>query len=79
MTFTAVGFISIYRINWSSGQNDNIFIDLFNKVWVGNIDDDIQKLLKTKFIIYESGENLIKRWLAHMHRMNLLWKVMKLF
>ena len=36
-------------------QKDQLFIDLLNKVRVGNI-DDIEKLLKARFI-YESDEN----------------------
>ena len=28
------------------GQNDKLFIDLLNKVRVGNIDDDVENLLK---------------------------------
>ena len=27
-------------------QNNKLFIGLLNKVWVGNIDDDVEKLLK---------------------------------
>ena len=34
-------------------------MDLFNKVRVGNIDDDAENLLKAKFIC-ESGENYAK-------------------
>ena len=37
-------------------QNDQLFIDLLNKVRVGNIDDDLEKLLKAKFM-HESDEN----------------------
>ena len=37
-------------------QNDQLFIDLLNKVRVGNIDDDLEKLLKARFI-HESDEN----------------------
>ena len=40
-------------------QNDKLFIDLLNKVPVGNIDDDVEKLLKTTFI-HESNENYPK-------------------
>ena len=40
-------------------QNDKLFIDLLNKVWVSNIDDDIEILLKAKFI-HESDENYPK-------------------
>ena len=37
-------------------QNDQLFIDLLNKVRVGNIDDEVEKLLKARFI-HESDEN----------------------
>ena len=41
------------------GQNDKLFIDLLNKVRVGNIDDDVENLLKARFI-RESDENYPK-------------------
>ena len=31
-------------------QNDKLFIDLLNKVRVGDIDDDVENLLKARFI-----------------------------
>ena len=31
-------------------QNDKLFIDLLNKVRVGNTDDDVENLLKARFI-----------------------------
>ena len=31
-------------------QSDKLFIDLLNKVGVGNIDDDVEHLLKARFI-----------------------------
>ena len=31
-------------------QNDKLFVDLLNKVRVGNIDGDVEKLLKTRFM-----------------------------
>ena len=37
-------------------QNDQLFIDLLIKVRVGNIDDEVEKLLKARFID-ESDEN----------------------
>ena len=37
-------------------QNEKLFIDLLNKVRVGNIDDDVENLLKARFI-RESDEN----------------------
>ena len=40
-------------------QNDKIFINLLNKVQVGNIDDDVEKLLKARSI-RESDENYPK-------------------
>ena len=32
-------------------QNDKLFIDLLNKVRVGNIDDDVENLRKARFIM----------------------------
>ena len=40
-------------------ENDKLFIDLLNKARVGNIDDDVEKLLKARFI-HEYGENYSK-------------------
>ena len=40
-------------------RNDKLFIDLLNKVWVGNIDNDAENLLKVRFIC-ESDENYPK-------------------
>ena len=40
-------------------KNDELFVDLLNKVRVGNIDDDIEKLLKARFI-HESDESYSK-------------------
>ena len=37
-------------------QNNKLFIQLLKKVWVGNIDDDVKKLVKASFIL-ESDEN----------------------
>ena len=37
-------------------QNDKMFIDLLNNVRLGNIDDDVEKLLKARFI-YEYDDN----------------------
>ena len=37
-------------------QNDQLFIDLLNKVRVGNIDDEVETLLNARFI-HESDEN----------------------
>ena len=49
-------------------QNDKLFIDLFNKVRVGNIDDDAENLLKARFMC-ESDENYPKDAL-HMYAEN---------
>ena len=49
-------------------QNDNLFIDLLNKVRVDNIDDDVENLLKGSFI-RESDENYPKDTL-HMDAEN---------
>ena len=46
-------------------QNDKLFIELLSKVPVGNIDDDIEHLLKAIFIC-ESDENYPKDAL-HMY------------
>ena len=46
-------------------QNGKLLINLFNKVRVGNIDDDVENLLKSKFIC-ESNENYPKDVL-HMY------------
>ena len=40
-------------------QNSKVFIDFLNKVWVGNIDDDAENLLKARFI-HGSNENYPK-------------------
>ena len=37
-------------------QNDKLFIDLLKKIWVGNINVDVENLFKTIFIS-ESDEN----------------------
>ena len=37
-------------------ENSKVFVDLLNKVWVGNIDDDAENLLKARFI-HGSDEN----------------------
>ena len=47
-------------------QNDELFIDLLNKVRVGNIDNDVKKLLKAR-VIHVFDENS-KRCLAHVCR-----------
>ena len=39
--------------------NDKFFIDLFNKVQIGNIDDDVEHFLKARFI-RESDKNYPK-------------------
>ena len=51
-------------------QNDKLFIDLLNKVRIGNIGDDVEKLLKAGFI-NEYDENYLKDALS-VQRMNLL-------
>ena len=37
-------------------QKDKLFVNLLNEIRVGNIDDDVEKLLKARFI-HESDEN----------------------
>ena len=42
-------FIYLYiyaELTKAARQNNKLFIGLLNKVWVGNIDDDVEKLLK---------------------------------
>ena len=40
-------FIYIYaELTKAARQNNKLFIGLLNKVWVGNIVDDVEKLLK---------------------------------
>ena len=48
-------------------QNNKLFIDMPNEVPVGNIDDDVEKLLKGIFF-HESEENYPKRYLTHICR-----------
>ena len=52
-------------------QNDKLFVDLLNKFQVGNIDDDVEKLLKAKFI-HESYEKYSKNAFKCTQRINLL-------
>ena len=40
-------------------QKGKLFVDLLNEIRVGNIDDDVEKLLKARFI-HESDENCQK-------------------
>ena len=40
-------------------QNDLMFIDFLNNVWVGNIDNDVEKSFKARFI-HESDCNYSK-------------------
>ena len=47
------------RTNWVARQNDKLFIALLNRVQVGNIDDNVQKFLKARFI-HESDKNYPK-------------------
>ena len=49
-------------------QTNNLFINLFNKVRIANIDDDVENLLKERFI-FESDENYPKDAL-HMNAEN---------
>lgn len=51
-------------------QKDKLFIDLFDKVRVGYIDYDVEKLLEARFI-QESDENYLKDDL-HMYAENEL-------
>ena len=49
-------------------QNNKLFIDLLNKIRVGNIDDDVENLHKARFV-RESDENYPKDAL-HMYAEN---------
>ena len=53
-------------------------MNLFNKVRIANIDDDVENLLKERFI-FESDENYPKDALHMNGKMNQLRKEMKLF
>ena len=55
-------YAELAKIVW---QNEKVFFNLLSKVRAGNIDDDVEKLLKARFI-HESGEKLSKRCLAHI-------------
>ena len=54
-------------------QNYKLLIDLLNEVRVGNIDNDVENLLKAR-CIHESDENYSKKKMpfTYMRRMNLL-------
>ena len=64
-------FIYIYRINGAGRQNDKLFIDLLNKVRDGNIYDDVEKLLKERFI-HQSDKTVQKMPFTCMLRINQL-------
>ena len=49
-------------------QSYELFVDLLNKVRVGNNDDDVEKLLKAT-LIHENDENFVKDSL-HMYAEN---------
>ena len=49
-------YAELIEIVW---QNDKFFIDLLNKVRVGDIDDDVENLIKARFI-HEPDENYPK-------------------
>ena len=66
-----MAFIYIYRINGAGRQNDKLFIDLLNKVRDGNIYDDVEKLLKERFI-HQSDKTVQKMPCTCMLRMNQL-------
>ena len=48
-------------------QNNKLFVDLLNKVRVGNIDDGVEKLLKAR-LLHESDENYKKHALHNLRR-----------
>ena len=50
-------------------QNDKPFIDMLNKVRVGNVDDDVEQLLRAKFVC-ESDENYYPKDALHMYAEN---------
>ena len=54
-------------------QNDKLLIDLPYKVPAGNINDDVEKLLKVRFI-HESNENYPKKCLEHVCRKSTCYK-----
>ena len=51
-------------------QNGKLFIDFLNKVRVGNIDDDVKKFLKARFI-QESDETIQNMLCSCVQRINL--------
>ena len=52
-------------------QNDLMFIDFLNNVWVGNIDNEVEKSFKARFI-HESDCNYSNILCICWQRMNLL-------
>ena len=50
-------------------QNDKPFIDMLNKVWVRNVDGDVEQLLKARFLC-DSDENYYPKDALHMYAEN---------
>ena len=50
-------------------QNDKPFIDMLNKVWVGNVDDDVEQLLKLRSVC-NCDENYYLKDALHMYGEN---------
>ena len=59
-------------------QNGKLFIDLLNKVQGGNIDDEVENLLRARFIC-KSDEDCPNMPCTSVQRMNWIGKRMKLF
>ena len=50
-------------------QKDKTFIDMLNKVWVGNVDDDVEQLLKARFVC-DFDENYYSKDALRMYAEN---------
>ena len=59
-------------------QDGKLFMDLLNKIWVGNIDDAVKDLLKARPIL-KSGKTNQKMPFTYLQKMNQLGKGIHLF
>ena len=50
-------------------QNDKLFIDMLNNVRVGNVDDEVEQLLKARFVC-DSDENYYPKDALYMYAEN---------
>ena len=51
-----------------------MYTDLLNKVWVGNIDDDVEKLLKVRFI-YKYDDNSLHMFAENESAIKMIYLV----